>query len=120
VPLLLDAVDRGLVTLERVVELIATVPARAFGLGRKGRLDIGCDADVAIVNLDADLDIRDDIVLSKIGWTPYAGRRVRGTVEATIVRGRVVFEDGRVVGTPGWGNQARPEPIGEASSPASR
>jgi dihydroorotase len=114
VPLLLDAAHRGLVSLERVVELTATAPARAFGLGRKGRLEVGCDADVAIVDLDASLDIRDEIVLSKIGWTPYAGRRVRGTVETTIVRGRVVFEDGRVVGEPGWGRQARPETVGAA------
>jgi dihydroorotase len=111
VPLLLDAAHRGLISLERVVELTATAPARAFGLGRKGRLEVGCDADVAIVDLDAELDIRDDSVLSKIGWTPYAGRRVRGTVETTVVRGRVVLEDGSVVGEPGWGRQARPETI---------
>jgi dihydroorotase len=111
VPLLLDAANRGLITLERVVELTATAPARAFGLGRKGRLDVGCDADIAIVDLDAELEIRDDIVLSKIGWTPYAGRRVRGSIHTTIVRGRVVFEGGTVVGEPGWGRQARPEPM---------
>ncbi len=112
VPLLLDAASRGLVTLERVVELTATVPASAFGLGRKGRLEVGCDADIAIVNLEADLEIRDEIVLSKIGWTPYAGRRVRGVVDTTLVRGQVVYEDGRVVGEPGWGRQARPDRAG--------
>ncbi len=108
VPLLLDAAAAGRISLERVVELIATAPARIFGLTRKGRLDVGCDADIAVVNLDAELEIRDEIVLSKIGWTPYAGRRVRGVVETTLVRGRVVYEDGAVVGQPGWGRQARP------------
>jgi dihydroorotase len=108
VPLLLDAAAAGRISCERVVELVATGPARAFGLDRKGRLEVGCDADVAIVDLDAELDIRDEIVLSKIGWTPYAGRRVRGVVDRTLVRGRVVYEDGRVVGEPGWGRQARP------------
>ncbi len=108
VPLLLDAAAAGRVSLERVVELIATAPARIFGLTRKGRLDVGCDADIAVVDLDAELEIRDEIVLSKIGWTPYAGRRVRGVVETTLVRGRVVYEDGAVVGQPGWGRQARP------------
>jgi len=111
VPLLLDAAAAGRISYERVVELIATAPARAFGLDRKGRLEVGCDADVAIVDLEAELDIRDDIVLSKIGWTPYAGRRVRGVVDRTLVRGRVVYEDGRVVGEPGWGRQARPAPV---------
>jgi dihydroorotase len=108
VPLLLDAAAAGRLTVERVVELTATAPARTFGLARKGRLDVGCDADIAIVDLGAELEIRDDIVLSKIGWTPYAGRRVRGVVETTLVRGRVVYEDGVVVGQPGWGRQARP------------
>jgi dihydroorotase len=108
VPLLLDAANAGRLTLERVVELIATAPARAFGLGRKGRLEIGCDADLAIADLSASFEINDEIVLSKIGWTPYAGRRVQGRIDTTIVRGRVVYDDGRVVGQPGWGRQARP------------
>jgi dihydroorotase len=120
VPLLLDAAWRGRLTLERVVDLTAAAPARAFRLAGKGRLDVGCDADIAIVDLDAELEIRDDMVLSKIGWTPYAGRRVRGVVETTLVRGRVVFEDGKVVGQPGWGSQARPETIGVISGPSPR
>jgi dihydroorotase len=108
VPLLLDAAAAGRISLERLVELVATAPARVFRLAAKGSLEPGFDADVAIVDLDRELEIRDDIVLSKIGWTPYAGRRVRGVVETTLVRGRVVYEDGNVVGAPGWGRQARP------------
>jgi dihydroorotase len=108
VPLLLDAAAAGRVSVERVVELTAAAPARRFRLERKGRVEVGCDADIAIVDLDAELEIRDDIVESKIGWTPYAGRRVKGVVETTLVRGRVVYEDGTVVGQPGWGRQARP------------
>ncbi|HXG40577.1 MAG TPA: dihydroorotase family protein [Candidatus Limnocylindrales bacterium] len=114
VPLLLDAAHRGRLSLERVVELVSTAPARIFGLERKGRLEVGADADLAIVDLDRELEIRDEIVLSKNGWTPYAGRRVRGTVEWTLVRGRVVYEDGHVVGEPGWGRQARPSGAGQA------
>jgi len=108
VPMFLDAAVRGRLSLERTVELLATAPARAFGLADKGRLEVGAHADIAVVNLDRELEITDDIVLSKIGWTPYAGMRVRGVVEATLVRGAVVYEDGRVTGAPGWGRQARP------------
>lgn len=108
VPLLLDAAVTGRIPLERVVEATATGPARIFGLSRKGRLEVGCDADVAIADLDAELEIRDDIVVSKIGWTPYAGRRVHGVIETTLVRGRVVYENGAVTGEPGWGRQASP------------
>jgi dihydroorotase len=109
VPLLLDAANEGRVSLERVVELTSTAPARSFGLGRKGRLEVGADADLAIVDHDRSWTIRDEDVISKIDWTPYAGRTIRGAIDRTIVRGRVVYEDGRVVGEPGWGRQARPE-----------
>ena len=108
VPMFLDAARSGRLTLERVVELTSAAPARIFGLEAKGRIEVGADADLAIVDLDGVLEITDDIVLSKIGWTPYAGRTVRGTVETTIVRGEVVYEDGNVIGRPGFGRQARP------------
>jgi dihydroorotase len=108
VPMFLDAACRGVIPLERVVELVSTVPARAFGLADKGRLDAGAHADIAIVDLDREFEIRDEDVLSKIGWTPYAGRRIRGVVTNTLVRGREVYRDGEVVGEPGWGRQARP------------
>ena len=108
VPMFLDAACRGVITLERVVELVATVPAAAFGLADKGRLEAGAHADIAIVDLDREFEIRDDDVLSKIGWSPYAGRRIRGVVTNTLVRGREVYRAGEVVGEPGWGRQARP------------
>jgi dihydroorotase len=108
VPMFLDAASRGILPLERVVELVATAPARAFGLADKGRIETGAHADVAIVDLDREFEVRDEDVLSKIEWTPYAGRRFRGVVTNTLVRGREVFRDGEVVGEPGWGRQARP------------
>ena len=69
---------------------------------------MGADADIAVVDLEAALEIRDEIVLSKIGHTPYAGMRVNGVIDTTIVRGRTVYRNGEVVGEPGWGRQARP------------
>lgn len=108
VPLLLDAAAEGRLSLERVVEVTSTAPARIFGLRDKGRLEVGADADIAIVDLAKSFEITDDIVLSKIGWTPYAGRHVRGVIDTTLVRGQIVYEGGQVVGQPGWGRQARP------------
>jgi dihydroorotase-like cyclic amidohydrolase len=115
VPLLLDAASAGRITLERVVELTSAAPARAFGLGHKGRIEVGADADLAIVDLDRSWQIRDEDVIGKIDWTPYAGRVVRGAIDTTVVRGRIVYEDGRVVGEPGWGRQARPDTRLESS-----
>jgi dihydroorotase len=108
VPLFLDAATRGLISLERVVELVSTAPARAFGLAQKGRIEVGADADIAIVDLERSFEIRDEDVIGKIDWTPYAGLRIHGVVEATLVRGRPVYRDGAVVGEPGWGRQAIP------------
>lgn len=106
--LLLDAAAAGRIPLERVVDATATTPARVFDLAGKGRIEVGADADIAIVDLDETFEIRDEDVLSKIGWTPYAGRRVRGRVTTTISRGDVVYVNGEVVGQPGRGRQARP------------
>jgi dihydroorotase len=107
-PMLLDAAQRGLISLERVVGATSTEPARVFGLGNKGRLDVGADADIAVVDLGREWTIRDEDVISKIDWTPYAGRSVRGAIDTTLVRGRVVYADGKVTGEPGWGRQAVP------------
>jgi dihydroorotase len=108
VPMLLDAAHQGRLSLERVVAITSTEPARVFGLASKGRLEVGADADIAIVDLDREWTIRDADVISNIDWTPYADRAVRGAIDRTLVRGRVVYEDGTVVGQPGWGRQAVP------------
>ena len=106
--LMLDASRQGRISLERLVAVTSTAPAEAFGLDQKGRLEVGADADAVIVDLDAHFEITDDQVLSKCGWTPYAGRLVSGQVITTISRGDVVYEHGQVVGQPGRGRQARP------------
>jgi dihydroorotase len=106
--LFLNASAGGDISLERVVDLTSTRPASVFGLANKGRVETGSDADLVVVDLSKEFEISDEIVESKIGWTPYAGRRLRGAVISTFVRGRVVYQDGRVIGPPGWGQQAVP------------
>ena len=107
--LLLTDVSERRLSLERVVELTAHRPARLFGLyPRKGAIRVGADADLVAVDLQAETTITDETVLSKCGWTPYAGRKVRGVPVHTLVLGQFVFEDGKVVGEPGHGRLARP------------
>jgi dihydroorotase len=108
-PLLLDAHARGLISLERIADAVSAAPARLFGLGHKGRIEIGADADIVVVDLASQHVITDEEVLSKCGWSPYAGRSTNGMVAATISRGDVVFTDGHVVGQPGRGRQAQPD-----------
>ncbi|MDE0168967.1 MAG: dihydroorotase family protein [bacterium] len=107
-PLLLDAARSGLMTLEDVVRLTSTRPAEVFGLRRKGRIEAGRDADLVLVDPDRSWVISDDRVHSKCGWTPYAGRRVVGAIDTTILRGQVVYDDGEVTAEPGSGRMATP------------
>jgi dihydroorotase len=106
-PLGLDAVVRGDLRLSRLVELVATNPAKHFGLaGRKGALLPGYDADVVIADLNAPWTITNDGVLSKIGWTCYDGRSLAARIDRTFVRGTEVYAGGTVTGIPGHGKLA--------------
>lgn len=107
-PLLLDAVTRGQLTLERAIDMVGHAPARHFGLAhKKGSLSVGRDADVVLADLNAPWTITNDGVLSRCGWTPYDGRECRARILATYVRGQEVFANGQVTGQPGFGQLAR-------------
>ena len=107
-PLLLDAVVRGEITLDRVVDMVATRPARDFGLqGVKGEIAVGCDADLVVADLDSPWTITNDGVLSRVGWTPYDGVELTARIERTYVRGSQVYSNGEVTGEPGSGQMAR-------------
>jgi allantoinase len=102
-PLLLNGVHEGKVSLERVVEVFATNPAKITGLyPQKGTLRVGSDADLVIVDMNQSMQLTDDGVVAKCGWTPFDGMDVVGVPESTLVRGNVVVDDG-VVGEPGYG-----------------
>ena len=102
--LLLNGAVDGRLSLERVVELVSEAPARVYRLyPRKGRLEPGADADLVLVDLDAERTLEDAAVVSRAGWTPYAGRQIKGRIVKTFCRGRLVAEDGRPVGEPGFG-----------------
>jgi dihydroorotase (multifunctional complex type) len=95
-PLMLDAALRGRTSLERVVEAYSAAPARTYGLHSKGSLDVGADADAILVDVSSKRELADEDVVSRAGWTPYAGTPVQGRVSATVLRGRVIVRDGRL------------------------
>lgn len=106
VPIMLDHVNAGRLTLERFVDLTSHGPQRLFGIRGKGRIACGYDADLTIVDLQREETITNDQIASRCGWTPYHGRKVKGWPVGTIVRGAKVMWDGEIV------QPARGEPVG--------
>lgn len=92
-PLLLQEAQEGRLSYERVRDLTAANPASVFGLPRKGRVEVGNDADLVLVDPDATREIRGEELHSKVDWTPFDGWQ--GVFpEWTMVRGMVVYHDG--------------------------
>lgn len=102
VPVMLDHVNAGRLTIERFVDLTSHGPQRIFGMARKGRIAAGYDADFTIVDLKRRETITNAGQGSRAGWTPHDGRSVTGWPVGTIIRGRRVMWEGEIV-TPSQG-----------------
>jgi allantoinase len=94
---------RGL-ALPELAQLVATRPAKRLGIWpRKGEIRAGGDADLVLVELDREWTLTREQLETKSGISPYVGRRFKGRIARTIVRGRTVYVDGKVTGAPGDG-----------------
>ena len=98
-----EGVARGRITLERMVDLLATTPAARFGLARKGAIQVGRDADLVLFDPAARRTIRAADLHHTSDFTPYEGLEVAGAVRSVYVRGRAVIRDGIAVGDRGFG-----------------
>jgi dihydroorotase len=96
VPIMLDHVAAGRLTLQRLVDLTSAGPLRLFGIAGKGRIAVGYDADLTIVDLKRRETIHDGWIASRSGWTPYDNRAVTGWPIGTVVRGRRVMWEGEL------------------------
>lgn len=101
VPVMLDHVANGRLTLSRFVDLTSAGPARLFGIVGKGRIAAGYDADFTIVDLKRTQTIEDSWIASRCAWTPYDGKQVTGWPVGTIIRGRRVMWEGELTGPSG-------------------
>jgi dihydroorotase len=104
-PVMLNHVAHGRLTLERLVDLTSHGPQRIFGLADKGRLAEGFDADLTIVDLKARRTLRHEDMATRSGWTPFDGLNVTGWPVVTIIRGVAVMREDQVVA------EGRGEPV---------
>jgi dihydropyrimidinase len=98
-----EGVARGRITVERMVDLLATTPAARFGLPTKGSVTVGKDADLVLFDPTARRTIRAAALHHSSDYTPYEGLDVQGEIRHVLVRGRQVIRDGRFIGTRGFG-----------------
>ncbi len=98
-----EGVAVGRISVERMVDLLATTPARLFGLRSKGSVEVGRDADLVLFDPAARRTIRQADMHHTSDYTPYEGREVVGTVRSVAVRGSWVVRDGAFVGRRGFG-----------------
>jgi len=97
VPIMLDHVQAGRLSLLRFVDLTSAGPARLFGIAAKGRIAVGYDADLTVVDLKRRETITDRWIASRAGWTPYDGVSVTGWPVGTLIRGHKVMWEGSLV-----------------------
>ena len=93
-PVLLEYVAQGKLTLEKVVQMTAERPASLYGIADKGSVSEGLDADLAIFDLASSLTVTKEWLKSKCGWSPFEGRTLRGRPVHTIVGGKLAARDG--------------------------
>ncbi len=106
VPIMLDHVNAGRLSLQRFVDLTSAGPQRLFGVAGKGRIAAGYDADLTVVDMKRRETICDSWIASRCGWTPYDGKMVTGWPVGTIVRGRRVMWVGELT-APSTGEAVR-------------
>ncbi|WP_372623456.1 dihydroorotase [Falsiroseomonas sp.] len=100
VPVMLDHVSAGRLSLSRLADLMCAGPARVYGVVGKGRLAAGYDGDFTVVDMKRQRTIEESWIVSPCGWTPFAGHRCTGWPVMTILRGRVAMREDEVQGSP--------------------
>ena len=98
-PLLLNEVNRGKITLRKLIELTAENPGEIFGMKNKGKIEVGYDADLVIIDLDKEKIVTSEEQLSKCSWSPYQGWKLKGWPVMTIVQGNIVYTNGNIIST---------------------
>ncbi|MBI2660120.1 amidohydrolase family protein, partial [Candidatus Woesearchaeota archaeon] len=95
-PLLLDAFNKNMITLQKIMELCCENPAKIFRIKNKGFLKEGYDADIVIADLEKRQAVRSEDLLTKCKWSPFEGKILKGWPVMTMVNGNLVYENGQI------------------------
>jgi dihydroorotase len=96
-PVMIDHVNNGKLTLSQLINLMCENPCRIFGIKNKGFIKEGFDADLTMVDMNKEVIIKNDMIASKCGWTPFHGHKVKGFPVGTIVNGVLVMSNGKIL-----------------------
>ena len=96
-PVMLDHVNNGKLSLEKLIKLMSENPCKIFGIKNKGFIKEGYDADLTIVDINKEQVIKDEMIASKCGWTPFNNYKVKGFPVGTIVNGNLVMLEGKII-----------------------
>lgn len=91
--MMLKGVDEGKISMERLIEVMCTRPAEIFNIKNKGKIEVGYDADLVIIDRDDKSEIKNDKVITKANWTPYEKFNRGGRVITTILRGQIIYSN---------------------------
>ena len=99
-PVMLNHVNDGKLTLNQLMNLVCENPVKIFGIQNKGFIKEGFDADFTIVNLNKTIEIKNENIESKCGWSPFNGFEFKGTPVTTIIDGKIKMQEGKILGDP--------------------
>ena len=99
-PVMLNHVNEGRLKLDQLVKLLCENPVNIFGIQNKGFIKKDFDADFTIIDLEKTIEIKNEKIESKCGWSPFDGYKFKGTPIATIINGKIKMKDGKIIGDP--------------------
>jgi len=99
-PVMLNHVNSGKLSLEQLINSVCENPVKIFEIKDKGFIKEGFDADFTIIDLNKVIEIKNEKIESKCGWSPFDGYKFKGTPVATIINGEVKMKDGKILGDP--------------------
>jgi len=99
-PVMLNHVNSGKLSLEQLMNSVCENPVKIFGIQDKGFIKEGFDADFTIVDLNKVIEIKNENIESKCGWSPFDGYKFKGTPVATIINGEIKMKNGKLLGHP--------------------